>query len=203
MSRVLLLLVLLGIAGCAADPGARTVSGVCPLIRMATVPVEAHGNMLLVHATISGAPIAAREDRTPIGDVAASGRGAARPVDCGASTLVTMPSAILRTRDAAALKRKTHVRTTIIQGEHAPPVVDDEDWTMATAHDEAPLRPRTGFCLRHFHQLCVASTTGLRRIGKPPSLGRRPRRRNGLVFKILRVQRMWHQVDGRMVLRLQ
>jgi predicted aspartyl protease len=57
MSRVLLLLVLLGIAGCAADPGARTVSGVCPLIRMATVPVEAHGNMLLVHATISGAPV--------------------------------------------------------------------------------------------------------------------------------------------------
>ena len=42
--------------------------------------------------------------------------------------------------DAAALKRKTHVRTTIIEGEHAPPVVDDEDRAMATAHDEAPLR---------------------------------------------------------------
>ena len=42
--------------------------------------------------------------------------------------------------DAAALERKTHVRTTIIQGEYAPPVVDDEDRATATVHDEPPLR---------------------------------------------------------------
>lgn len=42
--------------------------------------------------------------------------------------------------DAAALKRKSHVRTTIIEGEHAPLVVDDEDRAMATVHDQAPLR---------------------------------------------------------------
>ena len=42
--------------------------------------------------------------------------------------------------DAAALEREAHVRATIVEGEDAPAVVDDEDRTMATVHDEPPLR---------------------------------------------------------------
>src|SRR6478752_1848997 len=42
--------------------------------------------------------------------------------------------------DAAALERKTHVRATIVEGEDAPAVVDDEDRPMATVHNEPPLR---------------------------------------------------------------
>src|SRR5260370_12886659 len=42
--------------------------------------------------------------------------------------------------DAAALERKAHVRATIVEGEDAPAVVDDEDRTMATLHNEPPLR---------------------------------------------------------------
>jgi hypothetical protein len=42
--------------------------------------------------------------------------------------------------DAAALERKTHVRATIVEGEDAPAVVDDEDRPMATVHNEPALR---------------------------------------------------------------
>ena len=42
--------------------------------------------------------------------------------------------------DAAALEREAHVRATIVEGEDAPAVVDDEDRTMATVHNEPPLR---------------------------------------------------------------
>jgi hypothetical protein len=42
--------------------------------------------------------------------------------------------------DASALKWKAHVRATIIEGEDAPAIVDDEDRTMATVHNEPPLR---------------------------------------------------------------
>ena len=42
--------------------------------------------------------------------------------------------------DAAALERKAHVRATVVEGEDAPAVVDDEDRTMATVHNEPPLR---------------------------------------------------------------
>ena len=42
--------------------------------------------------------------------------------------------------DAAALERKTHVRATIVEGEDAPAVVDDEDRPVATVHNEPALR---------------------------------------------------------------
>jgi len=41
--------------------------------------------------------------------------------------------------DAAALEREAHVRAPIVEGEDAPAVVDDEDRTMATVHNEPPL----------------------------------------------------------------
>src|SRR5262249_32633499 len=42
--------------------------------------------------------------------------------------------------DAAALEREAHVRAAIIEREHAPAVVDDEDRAMATVHNEPALR---------------------------------------------------------------
>lgn len=58
MSRApALLLLLFGLAGCAADPYAPTVAGVCPLVRVAEMPLHAHGNLLFVQASIDGAPI--------------------------------------------------------------------------------------------------------------------------------------------------
>jgi predicted aspartyl protease len=57
MMRAALLFVLLVIAGCAADIGARDTSGVCPLIRLAELPLEAHGNMLYVRATVGADPV--------------------------------------------------------------------------------------------------------------------------------------------------
>jgi hypothetical protein len=40
----------------------------------------------------------------------------------------------------AALERETHVGATIIQGEHTPPIIENEDGTMAPVHNEPPLR---------------------------------------------------------------
>ena len=42
--------------------------------------------------------------------------------------------------EAAALERETHVRATIVKSKDAPAVVDDKDRTMATVHNEPPLR---------------------------------------------------------------
>ena len=53
MIRVILILVaLIGLAGCADDLGARRADGTCPLIRMAEMPIETRGNMLFVEAKI-------------------------------------------------------------------------------------------------------------------------------------------------------
>jgi hypothetical protein len=41
--------------------------------------------------------------------------------------------------DAAALERGAQVRAPIVEGKDAPAVVDDEDRTMATVHNEPPL----------------------------------------------------------------
>jgi len=54
---VLILAWLLALTACATDPGARRADGTCPLIRLAEMPVEAHGNMLSVRATIDGGPV--------------------------------------------------------------------------------------------------------------------------------------------------
>src|SRR5262249_5803183 len=42
--------------------------------------------------------------------------------------------------DAAALEREPHVRATIVEGEDASAVVDDENRTMAAMHNEPTLR---------------------------------------------------------------
>jgi hypothetical protein len=42
--------------------------------------------------------------------------------------------------NAAALERETHVGTSIIQGEDAPAVIDDQDRTMATMHNDSAFR---------------------------------------------------------------
>src|SRR6516164_403862 len=41
--------------------------------------------------------------------------------------------------NAAALEREAHVRAPIVEGEDAPAIVDDEDWTMATVYNDPPL----------------------------------------------------------------
>ena len=58
MTRAMLvLLALLGMAGCASDPGARRADGTCPLIRLAEMPLEVRGNMLFVQAKIGEEPV--------------------------------------------------------------------------------------------------------------------------------------------------
>jgi predicted aspartyl protease len=56
VTRLLLLLVVL-LGGCAADPYGPDVAGVCPLVRLAEMPVYARGNLLYVAATINGEPV--------------------------------------------------------------------------------------------------------------------------------------------------
>jgi hypothetical protein len=81
--------------------------------------------------------------------------------------------------NAASLKRKTHVRTTIVQGENAPPIVDDEDRTMATVHNKPALRlqivkapSEREFLVRCVHKLsAVASFVPLRRLHRLPCDG--------------------------------
>jgi predicted aspartyl protease len=53
----LVLLALLGLAGCANQPGARHADNTCPLIRLARLPLESRGNMLFTQARIDGRPI--------------------------------------------------------------------------------------------------------------------------------------------------
>jgi len=86
---------------------------------------------------------------------------------------MTSQNAVL---NAAALKRKTHVRTTIVQGENAPPIVDDEDRTMATVHNEPALclqivkaPSERKFLVRCVHKLsAVASSAPLWRPHRLP-----------------------------------
>ena len=76
---------------------------------------------------------------------------------------MTSQNAVL---NAAALKRKTHVRTTIVQGENAPPIVDDENRTMATVHNEPALRlqivkapSERKFLVRCVHKLSAVASS--------------------------------------------
>ena len=71
--------------------------------------------------------------------------------------------------NAAALERKTHVGAPIVQGENAPSIVDDEDWTMVTVHDQAPLRfellkatREHEFVVRYVHEHTSAAFFGLK-----------------------------------------
>jgi len=57
VTRVLLLLAVIGLAACTTDSVTLNTAGICPLVRMAETPVEAHGNMLFVQATINRAPV--------------------------------------------------------------------------------------------------------------------------------------------------
>src|SRR5262249_8280117 len=49
---------------------------------------------------------------------------------------VTGQNAVL---DAAALERKAHVRTPVVEGKDAPAIVHDEDRTVMPVHHEPPL----------------------------------------------------------------
>ena len=51
------LVVLLGVAGCASDTGQPRVEAACRVVRLARVPLDARGDMLFVHARIDGEPI--------------------------------------------------------------------------------------------------------------------------------------------------
>ena len=54
--------------------------------------------------------------------------------------------------DAAAIEWESHMRTAIVESEHAPVLVHEKDWAMATAHDE----PNLGFQLleaAHLHKV--------------------------------------------------
>ena len=51
------LLVLLGFAGCASDAGRSRVEASCHAVRLARVPLEARGDMIFVHARIDNEPI--------------------------------------------------------------------------------------------------------------------------------------------------
>jgi predicted aspartyl protease len=53
MTRLLLLLVTLCLAGCAADPSGRRADGTCPLIPLAQMPLEVRSNLLFVQAKIN------------------------------------------------------------------------------------------------------------------------------------------------------
>lgn len=54
MRALLILLVALGLTGCAADPYGPNAAGICPLIREAEIPIEMHRNVLFVTAVIDG-----------------------------------------------------------------------------------------------------------------------------------------------------
>src|SRR5262245_45654948 len=84
--------------------------------------------------------------------------------------------------DAAALEREPHMRTTIVEGEDTPAVVDDEDWTMATVHNESPLRlqlleaPREHELLvRRVHEHNSGNRPIAAAIGTPDPGSNRPR----------------------------
>ncbi|HME23638.1 MAG TPA: retropepsin-like aspartic protease [Acetobacteraceae bacterium] len=57
MRATLILLVLLVVAACASDPGARRADGTCPLIPIAQVPLEVRGNLLFLQAKIGDEPV--------------------------------------------------------------------------------------------------------------------------------------------------
>ena len=61
---------------------------------------------------------------------------AARKIEAGVVPVAGQDTVL----DAAAVERKAHVRTAIVERENAPVGVDDEDRTMRPTHDEPPLR---------------------------------------------------------------
>src|SRR5262249_20251442 len=63
-------------------------------------------------------------------------RAAAFEIEAGVVPM-TGPQSGLK---AAALKSEAHVQTTIVESQHAPTVIDDNDPTMATVYNEPPLR---------------------------------------------------------------
>jgi hypothetical protein len=74
--------------------------------------------------------------------------------------------------DGAPLEREAHMRATIVEGEDAPAVANDEDRTVAAMHDEPPLCPQLlevpgkhEFLVRRVHahlsaQLCLWGAMG-------------------------------------------
>jgi hypothetical protein len=73
-----------------------------------------------------------------------TGRDVVRPQVEGAAAVDVEPRVVPMAGqdavlDAAAVEREAHVRATIVESEHAPAVVDDEDRTMAAVQDEPAL----------------------------------------------------------------
>ena len=61
---------------------------------------------------------------------------AAREIEAGVVPVAGQDTIL----NAAAVERKTHVWTAIVERKDTPAVVDDEDRTMRPVHDEPPLR---------------------------------------------------------------
>jgi predicted aspartyl protease len=57
MIRALVMLLLLGVAGCATDPYGPNAAGICPLIRVAEMPLTLQQNLMLVDGSINGQPV--------------------------------------------------------------------------------------------------------------------------------------------------
>jgi len=75
-------------------------------------------------------------------------RAAARKVEACVMPM-TRENAVVA---ASAVERKAHMRTTVVQGEDTPPVLQDEDRSMWTAHHEAALALEllNGSCIEEF-----------------------------------------------------
>src|SRR5262245_42321063 len=97
-------------------------------------------------------------------------RAAAFEIEAGVVPMTGQDSVL----EAAAFEWKAHVWATIVESEDAPMVVDDKDRTMATVHDEPPLRlqflkaPRERkFRVRRVHEHASSETCGSVPMARP------------------------------------
>jgi hypothetical protein len=91
-------------------------------------------------------------------------RNVVRPQIKGAAAFKIEPGVVPMTGqdavfDTAPLKRETHVRTSIVERENAPAVIDNKDWTMTAVQHEPALSLEFfkaacehEFPARHVHQ---------------------------------------------------
>src|SRR5271166_5974198 len=108
---------------------------VCEAVRKPLMPV--HGGFGMIERGLHPDVAIAHLDRAD--------RYVVRPQVEGAAAFEIEASVVPMTGqdaalDAAALEREAHVRAPIVECEDAPAVVDDEDRTMPTVHNEPPPR---------------------------------------------------------------